>query len=70
MTISDFELRGRLRASALTTHASTETRLEGTAVKLERREARVGLPPRTGAGKRYVSVLVDRRVLGEVHADR
>jgi hypothetical protein len=69
VTIPDFELRGRLRASALTTHAPPATRLESTAVRLERLEARVGLPPRTEAGKGYVNVVVDRRVLGELDVE-
>jgi hypothetical protein len=70
MTVPDFELRGSLRARRLTSHRPPETQVDGEAVTLDRREARVGLPPRMKPGERYADVAVDRRVLGELKSDR
>jgi hypothetical protein len=70
MTVADFELQGSLRARRLASQRPPETGVEVEAVTLDRREARVGLPPRTEPGERYHDIAVDLRVLGELKIDR
>jgi hypothetical protein len=67
----DFEIRAHLQAQELTSHVppDAETQPEGEAVRLARRQARIGLPTRMRPAGRYADVTVDKQLLGRLSPD-